>query len=130
MMKEISESTPVKLGLIIALCSLFGSDIWWRSRISTQVEGIQTMLATVVAQREKVASDVDELKAWRKVVEQIGSPAVQKVESHVIELEKRFDARFTEIEKTLDRHVITTAPKPQAGEFYGDSFGRQAGGRQ
>lgn len=126
---SIGEGTTVKAGFIVALLSVFFtgsvSVVWWAATLSTEVRGVREMLTQVIAQREALSSDVGDLKAWRKLMEQVGSPKVQKLEEQVAEGFKAIDVRLRGLEDAVRMHVITTTPKGQQGatDIYTDPLG-------
>lgn len=57
---SISENTPVKVGLIITLLSIFGGGIWWASSITSKLDSISTNLITF---QSSTSTSMSELKA-------------------------------------------------------------------
>jgi hypothetical protein len=55
----ISESTPIRIGLVIGFLSIFATSIWWASSINSKLDSIlsyQSLINTSIA--ELKASDI------------------------------------------------------------------------
>jgi hypothetical protein len=52
----ISESTPVRVGLVVAFLSIFATSIWWASSINSKLDSILSF-------QSSINSSISELKA-------------------------------------------------------------------
>jgi hypothetical protein len=128
----LGEGTNVKLGWIVGIAfSFFAaavSVVWWAATLSTEVRGIREMITQVVAQREALASDVDDLKAWRKVMDQIGSPKVQALERSLEDRSKKLETEIRDLAERFQLHVITTSNQQRQGHIQQDDGSPLTGG--
>lgn len=103
--QPLSENTSVRVGLVVAFLGLcaggFGLWIWWASAINTKLDTVISQQAAQLAETKSIRTDVDELKAWRKLVDAYGSPVLS---AKVDGLEKHVDAMANELDlhKKLD----------------------------
>lgn len=102
----LGTESGVKIGLVLTLLGIcaggFAVWIWWAATISTKIDTMilqQTAMATV---QTKLGADVDELKAWRKLVDTVGSGPVGGVRDDLRQLQKEF-----ELHKARDPNVKT-----------------------
>lgn len=95
----ISDSTPVRLGLIICLLGIcaagFGGWIWWAATISAKMDVLLTQQGAMVQTSNGHSKDIEELKSWRKMIDSVGTPAMMAktddLEKKVQELSRQFE---------------------------------------
>jgi len=99
----ISEKTPIQLGLAAAAYffsfSLVVAAIWWAATLTNMVSTVlknQDAQSLVMISMQK---DISDLQAWRKVIENSGSPAVANLSAKFTELEKEFEIYRAQTEK-------------------------------
>lgn len=106
---EISEKTPVKLGFIVLICSvLLGailSGVWWAATVTVKLDNILIQNAAAAQLQSKLADDVADLKAWKKLVESNGSPAAQQTAKDLELIKKDL-----ELHKALDDKRLGPIP--------------------
>ncbi len=65
----IGESTPVRIGLIVAFLTVFGSGIWWASSISSKLDSLvsgQTITQTSISEiKSKQTSQDSEMSDFK-----------------------------------------------------------------
>jgi len=108
----ISEKTPIRLGLIVALVGsiliLFTSaagGIWWASGVSTKLDMVLRQNDNSMRSVEAVSTRVTAVELWQRGIDSTGSPAVVK----------RLDtltAEFQQLKEDLKLHIATTEKKP------------------
>lgn len=85
--KALGTDSPVKVGFILALLSLcaggFSVWIWWAATISTKLDTVITQQAAMNALTSKMASDVEELKSWRRLIDASGSKQAQDITKEI-----------------------------------------------
>lgn len=101
----LSQKTPIQLGLILALLGMcvggFGAWIWWAASISTKLDAVLSQQSALVVATQKQNSDIEDLKAWRKLVDVVGTASMaQKT--------KELDAKIAEIERKIELHEVKT----------------------
>jgi hypothetical protein len=94
--KPISSQTPIRLDLIIlVLGGIFGfitmltGAIWWASRVSTQLEGIEKTMMSIQSDATSRNKDVTELQQMVKTIQQSGTPGLQALQTKVTENQER-----------------------------------------
>ncbi len=106
--KAISERTPVRIGLLIGIATisigavgLLFSGVWfaasWTSKVDTKLDEIRNQQSIIIESNRKIAEDVADLKAWRKLIEAGGSAQAQAAQKLADELKKDL-----EMHKALD----------------------------
>ena len=89
----ISESTPIRLGLMLGLAALvvglIVSSTWWAATISTKLDSIISAQSAQSLLMSAAQADISDLKAWRKVIDAAGStPTVVKIDALSVKVEK------------------------------------------
>lgn len=91
----LSGESGVKISLVLTLMGLtaggFAFWIWWAATVSTKLDNIILQQSVASTQQTKLMSDVEELKAWRNMVDKNGSATAQSIGDRVRELEKKFE---------------------------------------
>jgi flagellar motor component MotA len=99
---SINEHTTVQIGLMLGIGILVTgfiiSSVWWAAVISTKLDTIITCQTAQAATLNSVQSDVSDLKAWRKVIDNSGSPQVSAMMSKINELQKELEVHIAETE--------------------------------
>ncbi len=72
----ISESTPVRIGLIAAFLGIFGASIWWASSINSKLDSIlsfqssvNTSIAELKASDLSTAKEINDIKLKQAIEE-------------------------------------------------------------
>lgn len=97
----LSEKTPVQVGFVIGLLLVFASVIWWASQVSSKLDMIISAQSAMKVTTDTLSTRVADMEAWRKLIDTVGSPQVQKIE-----------AGISELKRVVDLHVATTAKTP------------------
>lgn len=107
--RVISDSTPIRLGFIVALLGVciggFGAGIWWAATLSAKTDTIITQLTTLSRAADGHASAIADLQAWRKLVDTVGTPAMM---TKTAELSKEIE----ELQRQFELHKATTMKGP------------------
>lgn len=129
---ELSEATPVKLGLLVLIVGLVGGglagSIWWASKTSSQLENIQALLMHLQVNDTNQQKDIVDLQAQVKVLNASGSPQLQILSGKVVDLSERLrmietqgspavisrltqaEAALTKVREDLEIHKATGKP--------------------
>lgn len=93
--KTLSENTPVRLGMIFVMIGLMGGGfafwIWWAATVSTKLDNIIMQQSVASNQQTKLAADVADLQAWRKLIDTTGSPQAAEIRRELDQLRKEFE---------------------------------------
>lgn len=77
---------------LLSLCAGgFCAWIWWAATISTKLDSIMTQQSALVAASTVMRSDLEDLKAWRKLIDAAGSPRLQSIEKEIEALRRDLD---------------------------------------
>jgi hypothetical protein len=104
MSNSITEQTPIKLGLLLAVfsvsaASILGACWWaasWTSTVNVKLDNILLQQAGITTANGAIIKDVEDLKAWRKLIDTVGSPTVypqlQEIKLQILEIRKEIEA--------------------------------------
>lgn len=97
----ISASTPIALGMMVTILASIAMGAWKMSAIAAKLDNIAVLLAgnvSSIASLERQVADhkADDANKWSEVTKNIeiirasGSPRLQDVEKHLVDLDVRF----------------------------------------
>ena len=96
--QAIGPETPIRTGLIMIICGgifsallVAASCVWWASKTTTQLETIITTQAVQAGRTDKLAVDVETLKADMAVLQKSGSVTAQQAIADIIKLRQDFE---------------------------------------
>lgn len=79
----IGESTPIRIGLIVAFLAVFGSGIWWASSISSKLDSIvsfqnvtQNTISEIKSKQSSQDAEMSDFKL-QLALEQVTIKAIQ-----------------------------------------------------
>lgn len=103
--RAIGDTTPVKLGFVIALLGLcaagFGAWIWWAATISSKMDTLINQQSSMMATANGHGASIAELQAWRKLVDTVGTPAMM---TKTADIEKKLE----ELSRQFELHRVTS----------------------
>lgn len=97
----ISASTPIALGMMITILASIATGAWKMSAISAKLDNIAVLLAGNVSsiaslERRLADHEKEDSNKWTateknlEIIRQSGSPRLQDVEKHLMDLDVRF----------------------------------------
>lgn len=98
-MQTINENTPVRLGLLLSICSLIVASIlgvcWWAaswtSGVNAKLDHILLQQQTISNSNRDLAQAIEDLRVWKNTVTLVGTPTAQELKKEISDLRREFE---------------------------------------